>query len=251
MINSILWNGERGGEHVGERGRQLLRRGRVPHRDADPRRAQAREGVTAPHRDAASTQGIAHVRPGFAATGRTGAVSTSTNGVAGAPATARPSRRRPSRRTCAVRVDRRQRGGCLGHRPPGDAQASIAASAGLDTDHGGCCAASRAISSRSPTTYPARSPAIAQVLVSDRTTSRPGICSPASDSASPGTASMNASSTTTTRPGRHRPRSSDRRVQHPGRVGRVADHHQIGVGGHRAGCSAKPSAARSTTRSTR
>ena len=60
-------------------------------------------------------------------------------------------------------------------------------------------------------------------------TSMPVIGPPISDSASPGTASMKASSTTSSRPGLISAVSSRARVQHAGRVGRVADHDQIGV----------------------
>ncbi len=90
-----------------------------------------------------------------------------------------------------------------------------AASAGVDTGHSGCTAASRAITSGDASAYPMRRPANAQVLVRLRNTITPGRSRAASDDGSgdpdgPSVVSANASSTTRMRPGRARAVRIDR-----------------------------------------
>ena len=62
---------------------------------------------------------------------------------------------------------------------------------------------------------------------------------------------MKASSIDQHPPGTDQAAEQGGRVQGPGRVGRIADHDQVGAAGIRSGCSANPSAGSSSTRSTR
>ena len=116
----------------------------------------------------------------------------------------------------------------------GAQQAAIASSCSVPSGQCGRRAASRASTSRGP-----------QRVADPQTGQRPGLGEAAQHHhigqpagrpaipARPGTASANASSTTTIRPGRRRREHRLARVQHPGRVGRVADHHQVGGLGDR------------------
>ena len=158
-------------------------------------------------------------------------VSTNTNGAAGRRPTVRPESARPCDQDLAVLGDLLGRGvrrSATGRRTR---QAVMTARAGVDTDQGGCCAAQvgdeLGVADRVARAQPGQPPGLGQRAQHEHTGRRRLIM----DSGSPGTASMNASSTHSTRPGRTRRAEHGRRVQDAGRVGRVADDHEVCVVG--------------------
>ena len=201
--------------------------------DPDPVGAETGEGLAAADREAALAQ---RVRAASRARGRRAASRGDR------PARRAPRARRHDRQTEIGQPGRAgDRGAGRSPRPRrrrsaravSDRQAIIAASAGVDTDHGGCCARQRGDHVRVADGVAGAEPGESPGLGQRPQHQQPGHRAAAiSVSGSPGTASMNASSTTTQPPGPDQARRIVGRVQHAGRVGRVADHDQVGVGGH-------------------
>ena len=196
----------------------------VPHRHAHPGRPQPRERVPAAHRVPAVAQALADLAAA--------ADLEQHEGGAGAPATSTPSNSASAASAVravggdpggrGLRLARRHRGAARlaahqrrrGHRP-------MRLHRGHRLDQR---PARRARSRPAARPGPRSWSGCARTTRPGMSRRRPGTPAP------PGTASMNASSTTSTRPGRASAAKRRRGVQHGGRVGRVADDHQVGVG---------------------
>ena len=197
-------------------------RGLVADGDPDPVRAETGEGLAAAYGEALRAR---RVRPDV--TGRP--VWTRTNGAAGRPtAGSRSPRARATRKArCGLDLLGRsggdlaglvgQAGGDGGQRRGRDRPRRLLR--GHRGDHG-------RIAHRVAGAQTGEAPGLGQRPEHQHARSW---SPPIMVSGSPGTASMNASSTTTIRPGRTSDAMVSARVQHAGRVGRVADHDQVGV----------------------